>query len=76
MDTIRMTERGNRVLTAKITSMRTEVERVVPNTLVRSGFAATRWGQRVPPFGGEAGVFIRYLSVLPVVKNSGGLGSL
>ena len=28
-----------------------EVQRVVPHALVRSGFAATRWGQRVPPPG-------------------------
>ncbi len=31
-------------------SMEWEVERLDPKALARSGFAATRWGQRVPPF--------------------------
>ncbi|HWA27462.1 MAG TPA: hypothetical protein VG734_17535, partial [Lacunisphaera sp.] len=29
------------------------VERPDSKALARSGFAATRWGQRVPPFGGR-----------------------
>jgi hypothetical protein len=41
--------RKTRFVTGQKVTMQFEVERVVPNTLVRSGFAATRWGQRVPP---------------------------